>query len=358
PARFLADNVASAKRQGLGLVVGLNISKGTTDKTALTASQVKAWGSAMLGSSYPCAFVSWKWDDGYLAASAMEDAMDGLRRMADGHPFKTCAASAGGSTEPPPPPPPTDPSPTASPLPFGLFQAPLDEYSSRWTGAFYRADPSRIVRQLDRASQAKMRIIVSLTNAADSKNPDGTFSLTRWKAQVDKYRTLALGGYVSSGTMYAHLLVEQPNCASCWGGREISWQTVEDMARYSKSVWPKVATTVRVAPSQLAEAGFRWSYLDAGWAQYTTRRGDAKAWVDHEAAAARDEGLALIVGVNFLEAAGANTPSMTPTQVKQIGTVMAKSTAVCALVGWKYDGSYLNQSGIRQALDDVAAVTK
>jgi hypothetical protein len=358
PATFLADNVASAKRQGLGLVVGLNLSKGTTDKTELTASQVKAWGSAMLTSSYPCAFVSWKWEDGYLAAGAMEDAMDGLRRMADGHAFKTCAASAGGSTPTPEPPPPPPPTPSVDrPLPFGLFQAPLDEYSSRWTGAFYRADPSRIVRLLDRASQAKMRIIVSLTNAADSKNPDGTFSLTRWKAQVDKYRTLALGGFVSAGTMYAHLLVEQPNCASCWGGREISWQTVEDMARYSKSVWPTVATTVRAAPSQLAEAGFRWSYLDAGWAQYTTRRGDAKAFVDHEAAVARDEGLTLIMGVNFLEAAGSNTASMTASQIKQIGTAMAKAS-VCALVGWKYDDGYLSQSGIRQALDSVATVAK
>ena len=161
-------------------------------------------------------------------------------------------------------------------------------------GAFYRADPSRIVRQLDRAGRAKMRIIVSLTNAADSKNPDGTFSLTRWKAQVDEYRTLALGGFVSGGTMYAYLLVEQPNCASCWGGREISWETVEDMALQRR--WPRLATTVRAAPSQLAEAGFRWSHLDAGWAQYTTRRGDAKAFVDHEAAVARDEGLTLIMG--------------------------------------------------------------
>ena len=62
--------------------------------------------------------------------------------------------------------------------------------------------------------------------------------------------------------------------------------------------------------------------------------------------------------MNFLEAAGANTASMTASQVKQIGTVMAKSTSVCALVGWKYDGSYLKQSGIRQALDDVAAAAK
>jgi hypothetical protein len=364
PENFLADNVASAKRQGLGLVVGLNISKGTEDKGELTASQVKAWGAAMLGSSYPCAFVSWKWDDRYMAASAMQDAMDYLRRLADDRPFKTCAASAGGSTTTdPPPPPPSDPDPPTDPsvqhpLPFGLFQAPADAYTTDWTGSFYRADPTRIERQLDRAARAKMRIILSLTNVSASKNSDGTFSLTRWKAQVDAYRKLDLAAYVSSGTMYAHSLVDQPNCASCWGGRAISWETVEEMARYSKSVWPALATTVRAAPSMLAGASFHWSYLDAGWAQYTTRRGDAKAFVDHEASIARAEGLGLIVGVNFLEAGGDGTPAMGATQIKQVGAAIARSTSVCALVGWKYDDAYLGQSGIRQAMDSVAAVAK
>jgi hypothetical protein len=222
----------------------------------------------------------------------------------------------------------------------------------------YRADPTRIVRQLDRAAQAKMRIIVSLTSSARSKNADGTFSLTKWKAQVDAYRGLGLGTRVSNKTMYAHFLVDQPTCASCWGGRAISWATIEEMARYSKSVWPGLPTTVRVAPTVLAEASFRWSYLDAGWAQYTTLRGDAKAFVTHEAAAAKAEGLGLVVGVNFYQAAGGNTAPMTASQIKQIGTVLAKDASACALVGWKHDDSFMSQSGIRQALDSVATVAK
>ena len=203
-----------------------------------------------------------------------------------------------------------------------------------------------------------MRIVVSLTASAGSKNADGTFSLTKWKAQVDAYRSLALASFVSNKTMYAHYLVDQPNCASCWGGRAISWETVEEMARYSKSVWPGLATTVRAAPTVLAGASFHWTYLDAGWAQYNTRRGDAKTFVANEAAAAKAEGLGLIVGANFLEAAGGGTAAMTASQIKQIGTALAKGTTVCALVGWKYDAGYLNQTGIRQALDSIARVAK
>ena len=239
-----------------------------------------------------------------------------------------------------------------------MFQAPVSDYSSRWTGALYRADPSRVVQQLARAESAKMRIIVSLTSSARSKNADGTFSLTKWKAQVDAYRGLGLGGYVSNKTFYAHYLVDQPNCASCWGGRAISWQTVEEMAHYSKSVWPSLVTTVRAAPSVLAAASFRWSYLDAGWAQYTMRRGDANAFVTREAAAAKAEGLGLIVGVSFLEASGGKSAPMTSAQIKQVGTVLARNASVCALVGWKHDASYLKQSGIGEALDAVATVAK
>jgi hypothetical protein len=175
---------------------------------------------------------------------------------------------------------------------------------------------------------------------------------------VDAYRGLALGSYISSGIMYAHYLVDQPNCAACWGGRAISWETVEEMARYSKSIWPGLATTVRAAPTVLAGASFRWTYLDAGWAQYNTRRGDAKAFVTNEAEAAKAEGLGLILGANFLESAGANSTAMSASQIKAVGTALAKSASVCALVGWKYDASYLGQSGIRQALDSVATVAK
>jgi hypothetical protein len=295
----------------------------------------------------------------------MNDAMDYLRQLAENRAFKTCAATAGGSTPPPSEPPPSEPPPppppsasTDHPLPFGMFQAPVAEYTSRWTGGLYRADPSHLVSQLNTAEDAGMRIVVSLTTSARSKNADGTFSLTKWKAQVDAYRSLALGSFVSNRTMYAHYLVDQPNCASCWGGRAISWETVEEMARYSKSIWPGLATTVRAAPTMLAGASFRWTYLDAGWAQYNTRRGDAKAFVATEAAVAADEGLGLIIGANFLEAAGNNTAPMTASQIKQIGTALAKNASVCALVGWRYDANYFGQSGIRQALDSVATVAK
>jgi hypothetical protein len=365
---YIRRNVADAQSRGLALVVGMNIIKGgDPNGTPMTASEIQSWGSALLSSSYPCAFISWPYDTKFLSTSGMASAMDVLRQKAENRSSKSCRGDSQTPSPDPTPDPTPDPEPSPTPnptpvvsgaLPYGLSFTPTSEWSTRWTGSMYRADPADLVTQLGRAQTAKMRIIVGLVSPAQSKNADGTFSLARWKAQVDEFRSLSLGAYITSRTFYLHNLVDQPNCASCWGGKVIAWETLEEMAKYSKSIWPSLPTTARVAPSKLAAASFRWTYLDAGWAQYNTRRGDPRTFLANEAAQAKLEGLGLVAGLNLLDADGVNTPPMTASQIKDFGTVLAKYPSVCALVGWRHDPVYLSQSGIGQALDSVARVAK
>mgnify|MGYP003289167718 CR=1 FL=1 len=102
------------------------------------------------------------------------------------------------------------------------------------------------------------------------------------------------------------------------------------------------------------------------WARISGKKGERIVYIrtlvsggkGAEAAAAKAEGLGLIVGVNFLEAAGGNTAPMTASQIEQIGSALAKSASVCALVGWKHDDQYLGQTGIRQALESVATIAR
>jgi hypothetical protein len=357
---YIRRTVADAQERGLGLIVGFNILKGGVDNgSPLTASQIESWGSALLASSYPCAFISWKYDAAYLSSPAIGSALDGLREKAQNRNSRSCRGGSSPDPEPPPPPPPSpEPSGAADVLPFGLSLSPLAEYSSSWTGTVYRATPSGIAARLDRAASTGMRLIVALVPSALARDAAGRFSLTRWKAAVDRYRTLPLGTSVSSGALYLHYLVEQPNCASCWGGQAIPWSTVEEMARYSKSIWPGLPTVVRVAPSVLGDADFQWSYLDAGWIQYNTLRGDLRTYIAGEAARARLEGLGLVAGLNLEHASGAESAPMTPNQIRQFGTILAEDPSVCALIGWKYDSGWLDQTGVRAALDSVASVAK
>ncbi|HJR17275.1 MAG TPA: hypothetical protein VJ808_10520, partial [Gemmatimonadales bacterium] len=91
PLAFTTRNVADAKKKGLSLVVGLNVAKGNFG-SRLTASQIKTAGSALLSSSYPCAFISWEWDgeQTYLATTAVRDAMKILRAKAQNRSTRTC----------------------------------------------------------------------------------------------------------------------------------------------------------------------------------------------------------------------------------------------------------------------------
>lgn len=103
---FLDRNVADARTLGLELVVGLNLLDGATGGVAMTATQVRDWGSVLLSSSYPCAFVSYKYDATYLAPPEMGGAMDHLRSLAQNRPTRSCRASRGS--------PPPDPGPLAT----------------------------------------------------------------------------------------------------------------------------------------------------------------------------------------------------------------------------------------------------
>ena len=365
---FLNKNITAAKQMGLGLVVGLNLQKGgVPNDTWMSPSEIETFGTALLSSNYPCAFLSWNYDATFLAAPGVGAAMDKIRQLAQNRASVSCKID--GSTppppeEPPPPPPPTEPPPPPPPstsgngLPFGLAMAPATAYSSNWSSSVYRATPKDLTSQLAQAANNQVRLIVNLAVKSRVRNADGTFNLTKWKAEVDRYRTLSLGTAIGNGSFYLHYLVDQPQCGSCWGGRAIDWATVEEMARYSKSIWPGLATVARSEPSELAKATFQWSYLDAGWAQYNTKMGDAGAYIAAEVAQARNEGLGLVAGLNVDDASGLNTAPMTASQIKAYGTVLASQPYVCALAGWKYDATYLSQTGIRAALDSVATVAR
>jgi hypothetical protein len=87
---YLADNVAAAQSKGLGLIVGLNVLNGGLDQENLTASQLKNFGSVLLGSSYPCAFISWKYDAAYFSRTDIKSALELLSRKAKRHARTSC----------------------------------------------------------------------------------------------------------------------------------------------------------------------------------------------------------------------------------------------------------------------------
>ena len=102
----------------------------------------------------------------------------------------------------------------------------------------------------------------SAASRAGVAQPSGFIPRARWKARIDQYRDVDFGPYVEEGLVLAHYLVDEPDEKQSWGGQEISRADLEDMARYSKSIWPTLPTVVRATPAWLAEGHAAYPDLD------------------------------------------------------------------------------------------------
>jgi hypothetical protein len=251
---------------------------------------------------------------------------------------------------------------------FGTFNMRNEYLSSVHTGWMNGGplEPSNILTWLSGARAKGGRVVIKLCKGKDSyvKNSDGTFSLSKWKSLVSRYRTINLAPYIKDGTIVGHYLIDEPHRASRWGGKVISQKTLEEMAAYSKQLWPEMTTLVRVAPSWLKSASLSYRHLDAGWAQYTAGKGDAAKWVAAEAAAARNKNLGLVVGLNVINGGNGSSGvrgdrsgewSMSASEIKDYGYAMLGEGHACAFFNWQHDTDYYGVSSIKSAMADVSS---
>jgi hypothetical protein len=368
PQDFLRRNVAEAQERGLALVVGLNVlTGGAPHGTHMSPDEVEEWGSVLLSSSYPCAFISWTYDDGYLSSGSMMSAMGSLRRLAESRSEKTCrrGSTAGGGTPLPPEPPPSDPAAPDGGVPFGPYGLPLARMDA-FSGSLRTVSPSSVLNAVKSARQSGARVVLRLA-VSGVTNSDGSFSLTKWKSAIDRYAGIDLSSFVRDGTIAGHLMVQDPQSARKWGGRQISHATLEEMARYSRQLWPGLPTLVHAPAEWLASYGSGWEYLDASSMTYAGSAGDAAAWVSTQASAAGRARLRLLVGMNVLSggtsASGLpgtkrGTYAMSASQLRNWGTALLAPTEVCGLVLARYDSEYFGRGDVKDAvgiLSDKAA---
>lgn len=265
-----------------------------------------------------------------------------------------------------------DPRSSAPGIVFGSFDletSDLDRVHTGWMqgGAL---EPSTILSKLSATRSRGGRAVIKLCKGKDSyvKNADGTFSLSKWKSLVSRYRTVNLDPYISDGTILGHYLIDEPHRASRWGGKAISQSTLEEMARYSKQLWPTMATMVRVSPGYLADASLTYRYLDAAWSQYAYVKGaSVGTWIASEVATAKRKGLGLVVGLNVLN--GGNGTSriagttrgkyaMSASEIRSYGTALLGQSYACGFFNWMFDARYYGRSDIRSAMADMSALAR
>src|SRR5262249_27954362 len=132
---------------------------------------------------------------------------------------------------------------TAPGIPFGDFHLPASMYKAPYTGSLIALSVSSTVSSLNALKSAGMRAVVSMAgNRSNYTTADRTFNMTKWKSRVAAFRNINFGPYVTAGVVIGHYLVDEPSCASCWGGRVITAAQVQEMSSYSKSLWPSMKT--------------------------------------------------------------------------------------------------------------------
>jgi hypothetical protein len=242
-------------------------------------------------------------------------------------------------------------------MPFGLFATPTGALGSDYNVTVINARnwlpiwlPKRTLpEELALIKARGGKVILSLAGShAHYLDDKGHFSMTKWKERVDAFRSIRFSSYITDGTVVGHLIIDEPNDSSNWGGIPVSPATVEEMARYSKLIWPNMATLVRVESTYLAQWSGTYRYLDAAWAQYVTRKGAPKDFITRNVADAKRKGLAPITGLNILK--GDSAKAMSPTLIRSAGSALMSSWYPCVFINWKYDTEYLATPGVTDAL--------
>jgi hypothetical protein len=279
---------------------------------------------------------------------------------------------------------------TAPGVPFGDFHLPKSLFSSSaYSGSLQAVYPSSVYDVLNAARNNGERVFIGIVgNKRYYTNSDGTFNLTKWKYRVSLFKGKNLAQYVTSKTVLGHYMVDEPFCRGCWGGKQITYSQIEAMAKYSKALWPSMPTGVRSPPSKLGTNTY--STLDFAWAQWEGPLHNPsfgmtpQQFRDRETAAAQRLRLGLVFGLNYLDAGDGSSHingtyykdpnlsdnkycksggscyryAMSAREVRNVGSVLAAASYGCGMVSWKYNTTFINRSGMKDALRSVAYAAK
>ena len=233
-------------------------------------------------------------------------------------------------------------------IPFGNFAQPVSQMGSIFNGAHENSTPTGLLRELQEIKSRGGKVILALSGSPRYyRDGAGNFSYTKWKERVNRFRNVNFRTYIEDGTIVGHYLIDEPNDPANWNGKEVSSSMVEEMAKYSKSLWPSMVTIVRAEPRHM---GDNHRYLDAAWAQYLSRRGNVNEYIKDVVGTAQRKGLALVVGMNVLKGGTPNGTRMTASEVENWGSALLSSGYPCAFINWEYSGDYYSSSSIRSAM--------
>jgi len=261
------------------------------------------------------------------------------------------------------------PSPTLTDTPtpailgvlFGPFHLPASEFENPfYGGGFLDLSLRTGLSDLAAARAAGKGFIVHFTGGRSNFiDAAGHFDLEKWEAQLDGWRPYSedIAGYIADGTIAGHLLLDEPQDKTNWGGAEMNCANIEAAAAYSESIWPGMITGIGSHAAWMDSTPCVWVSTDFAlspfvYSGFLTPDG----YLATEGPAAERAGLLLYASLNVLDGGSAKGAEMTAFQVQAAGGLFLSAPNVCGLTLWKWDATYFARADIAPAVAMLSAV--
>lgn len=254
-------------------------------------------------------------------------------------------------------------------IPFGPWHPPPALYGTQFSGGLRVEHPDTLLMHLEAARRASARVIIGLVGGERRYRDEKGFNLETWKKRVDRYRAIDISSYIEDGTIVGHFLMDEPSDRSNWNGTQVSPAQIDEMAKYSKELWPSMPTLIRGWPDYLI--GYRYKYLDAAWAQYGGPGKRAQVpigdFITNNVRDAKAAGLALVMGLNLLGGGSKekgitgfypNWNAMSADEIRTWGGLLLAESYICAFMSWKYNATYFSRPDIKAAISDLEQLAR
>ncbi len=218
---------------------------------------------------------------------------------------------------------------------------------------------------------AGLRVNLRLAGDHPAYTVDGDFRLELWKDRLREWDGAGLEPFIADGTLHGHMLLDD---ITNFQGHDPTAAELEEMARFSKELFPGLMTFVRQKATWMpTPEGGRYLWVDAAVNQYESKDGPVEAYASAEAARAEALGLGIINGLNIADGGDGSSGRagwrpkhhpMTADEIRANGRVLATVPGCGMFLNWEYDaleewsdGSigapYFDQPELRAALVEL-----
>jgi hypothetical protein len=246
---------------------------------------------------------------------------------------------------------------------IGLSAWPVGSYcSGPMSAAMQQVPPREVLRRIQLAARCGVRLVLVPPRRLLTENgqADGRFSVESAKRLTDNYAEELPPDTLLKyrATILGLNLADDYGCTRCWGGSPITQAEIAQWAAYARTKLPGVPLGVRVVPEWVARDTALAPLLDYAWAQYHTRKGDAKTYFDESASTAKRLGLRLVMGVNVHDCYGVGTNPCTAADLVRYGRMALAHPASCAFINWRYDEASYGRPEMREVWEGLVELAR